>query len=267
MDQYKLGAVNINASCMDETWTRGYCEEYGTKAKEMGIVIGEVGFWENLIPEDDEVKQKRFNRLCEVIKLADTMKARCVVALIGTKDKSDSMFAPHPYLFTQECKNEMREYVLRLLDKSNPQYTKFAFESWNNSFFYQFEEIAKFFDRVNHPQFGIHLDMMNYFSPFNYFESTSVISAVIDHFGDDIISCHMKDILWDHKSFFLYLKEVMIGDGVMDYDTYLKKLSELGRDVTCFCEHLPSEEKYLENIARLHQLAEKNGLSFNTRLS
>jgi hypothetical protein len=40
---------------------------------------------------------------------------------------------------------------------------------------------------------------------------------------------------------FLKWDEVRIGEGVMDYDTYLRRVATLPADTPCFCEHLSCE--------------------------
>jgi len=62
----------------------------------------------------------------------------------------------------------------------------------------------------------------------------------------------MKDIKCDPKHMFLKWDEVTIGDGVMDYDTYLKRLARLRPTPPAFCEHMAEERDYAMNFARLH---------------
>jgi len=64
---------------------------------------------------------------------------------------------------------------------------------------------------------------------------------------------------------FLKWYEVRIGEGVMDYDTYLKKLATLDPDIPCYCEHFPNEGDYAISFARLHHLATKAGVQFRRR--
>ena len=61
---------------------------------------------------------------------------------------------------------------------------------------------------------------------------------------------------------FLKWDEVYIGDGVMDYDTYLKRLSQLSPDIPCYCEHMAEERDFVLNFTRLHYLAKKIGVKF-----
>ena len=77
---------------------------------------------------------------------------------------------------------------------------------------------------------------------------------------------HFKDVLWDWSHMLLRLDEVLIGDGVLDYETYLRRLLELDGEVICFCEHLPGEAEYAENFSRLHRLARDLGFEFERRV-
>ena len=61
--------------------------------------------------------------------------------------------------------------------------------------------------------------------------------------------------------------EVPIGEGVLDYETYLKRIFEdLPDNICCFCEHLETEEEYIQNFTTLHALAEKAGVHFHPRV-
>jgi hypothetical protein len=59
--------------------------------------------------------------------------------------------------------------------------------------------------------------------------------------------------------------EILVGDGVMDYPALLRGLAALDADLTCFCEHLPTEADYGKNFARLHRVAGSAGLRFLPR--
>ena len=64
---------------------------------------------------------------------------------------------------------------------------------------------------------------------------------------------------------FLKNDEVLIGDGVLDYDAYLRRLAALPPDTPCFCEHQKDETQYAENFRRLHARAAGVGVRFVTR--
>jgi sugar phosphate isomerase/epimerase len=83
--------------------------------------------------------------------------------------------------------------------------------------------------------------------------------------ADTVASVHLKDIRCDSGHMFLKWDEVYIGDGEMDYETFLKHLANLAPDTPCYCEHMQEERDYALCFARLHHLAEKAGTQFLRR--
>jgi len=242
------------------------CAAFGEKARQLDLVIGEAGYWKNIMTDDKETQSERINIVRTMLRKADIMGCKCVVTSAGTKGSADTWNQPHPYMFTEECKNELRDIVLRILDDLDLKTTKYCLEAWCHSFFYSLDEVAAFLERVNHPNFAIHLDQMNLVTHEYFYRTTELINRTFDLLAPHIVSLHMKDIQWDFGHFFLKWDEVLIGDGVLDYATYLRRIaSDLPEDIPCFCEHLRDESAYIENFNRLHRLAAEQGLEFKKR--
>ncbi|MBV7331139.1 hypothetical protein KFU94_23460 [Chloroflexi bacterium TSY] len=109
------------------------CVTFGEAAHSCGIVIGEIGMWQNLMTDDEELRQQRIE-VRTLLRKADLMGSLRVVTLVGTKDLSDAPIAPHPYMYTEECKAEFREIVLHILDGLDLQKTRYVIEPWHNTF-------------------------------------------------------------------------------------------------------------------------------------
>jgi sugar phosphate isomerase/epimerase len=263
MDVYGLSATFApgNLAKMDAD----ACAAYGEKARSLGLVLGEAGLWENLMTADPAMRAQRIQTVRLALQKAEAMRCRCVVTLIGSRHPSEHPLAPHPYMHTEECKREFRETVLRILDGLDLKHTMYGIEPWHNTFFYDPQDIRDFIDRVGHPRFGIHLDQMNMVSQRYYDDTTALINKTFDLLSDRVASVHLKDIRCDPAHMFLKWDEVNIGDGVMDYETFLKRLSRLPADTTCFCEHMAEERDYALNFARLHHIAGKVGVRFLKR--
>lgn len=60
-------------------------------------------------------------------------------------------------------------------------------------------------------------------------------------------------------------RERIAGQGVLDYDTYLKHIAALPFDCMCYCEQRPDEMDDVMNFVNLHDLAEHNRLRLNRR--
>ena len=263
LDTHELSAIPAPRRTLE--MSDDECVAFGEAARDYGLVIGEIGMWQNLMTDDDELRQQRVEQVRRLLQKADLMGCHCVVTLVGTKDSSDAAIAPHPYMYTDACRAEFRELVLRILDGLALQTTRYVIEPWHNTFFYQPEAIRTFIDSVDHPALGLHLDQMNMVSQASYYNTTALINQTFGLLTDFVASVHLKDINCDYRHMFLKLDEVLIGDGVMDYDTYLRCIAQLPEDTPCFCEHLAEEADYIVNFKRLHKLAAKIGVRFLRR--
>lgn len=241
------------------------CAALKERSQQLGIVLGEAGMWENLMTGDAEKRRARIERVRRMLRKADLAGVKCVVTLVGTKDASEMPLAPHPYMYTKAAKSEFREVVLRILDGLDLKVAGYGVEPWHNTFYYQPEQIREFIDSVGHPKFGVHLDQMNMVSQESFYNTTDLINKTFDLLADKIWSVHLKDIRCDFTHMFLKWDEVRIGEGVMDYATFLRRIAALPEDTTCFCEHFKDEADYAICFSRLHALAEKAGVSFLRR--
>ena len=270
LDEYldKLDIYGLSTVCLaiDEIPFE-QCERLGEKARKYDIVIGECGYWKNLMTADKDLQNQRIQGARESLKKAEVMGAFSVASLVGTKHPSDRPLATHPYMYTDECKSEFREVVLRILDGLDLKTTKYVIEPWHNTFFYNPDVIKDFIDSVDHPDFGLHMDMMNMVNHEYFYNTTELINHTFDVLEDKVYSAHLKDVRCDWTYEFLKWDEVYIGEGVMDYETYLKRLSRLSPDLPCFCEHMTTEEEYAKNFSIAHHLADKYGSPFRRRKS
>jgi sugar phosphate isomerase/epimerase len=221
--------------------------------------------WQNMMTTDEQAQQERIGIVRKMLQKADLMGCRSVVTTVGTAHPSDNHLAPHAENYSRAFQSRFREVVLRILDGLDLKIARYIIEPWHNNFFYQPEEIREFIDTVGHSCFGLHLDQMNMVDQRSFFNTTDLIIRTFELLTDQIVSVHLKDIRCDYPHMFLKWDEVIIGDGVLDYDTYLKKLNSLPPDTPCYCEHLPDERDYALNIARVKYFAEKAGVEFVMR--
>ena len=263
LDCYGLSAIRAPKRILE--MSDDECVLFGEKAAKLGLYIGEAGFWESMITRDQDLRSRRIQIVRETLRKADLMNCNAVVTLVGSIDAQDRRFAPYGYMYSDECKKEFREIVLRILDGMELKHTKYCIEPWINTFFYQPEEIREFIDDLGHPYFGVHLDQMNLISQKDFFNTTPLINRTFDMLADKVVSVHLKDLRWDVCRSVIKWDECDIGDGVMDYDTYLTRLQTLDANMTCYLEHMSEERDYALNFARLQALAKKSGVKFLRR--
>ncbi len=241
------------------------CAAFGEEARRLGLVIGETGMWENLMTADPDLQRARIERVRALLAMADVMGCRCVISLVGARHSSDSPLAPDPLMLTERGIREFRDVVLRILDGLELRSTSYAIEPWCNTFFYQPEDIHRFLHSVDHPGLRLHLDLMNMVSRETFHDTTALVQRTFDLLDEHVVSAHLKDLRWDFGHMMLKWDEVLVGDGVLDYAAYLRRLAELPLDTTCYCEHLSTEAEYAENFARIHAIADRVGVPFLRR--
>lgn len=241
------------------------CSEFGERARSLGLVISEVHFLSNLMPRDPVLQSQRIEEGRTLLRKADLMNARCLLGFAGSAHPSDDIGAPLAYNFTDEFAAEVREAVLRVLDGIELKTTKYGFEANCKAFFYGPESCAAFIASVDHPDFGVHLDMMNMISQATFFDTTTVIDQTFELLEGRILAAHLKDISWDWEYQFLKFDERIVGDGAMDYPTLVAHLAKLDPDFPCMCEHLDTESEYYVGFERLHKLAAEAGTSWVPR--
>ncbi len=263
MDRYGLSAIGAPANMQGQDPDE--CAAFGERARELGLLVGEANFSGNLMSADAETVEQGIEGVRRALRNVDLMQCRTLHILVGTKDPSNHMLAAHPYMYTDECKAELREVLLRVMDGLDLQHTHFLIEPFNNTFFYQPEDIREFLDSVGHPRVGFQADAVNMIAFDTYFDTTSLINRTFDLLADYIFSAHVKDLRWDPRHLILKWDEVLIGEGVFDLTTYLRRMDQLDPDTPCYCEHLPDEESYAHNFARVHEAAEAAGVSILTR--
>ncbi len=263
LDTYGLTTIiapDLSAMTDDE------CSAYGQAARSLGLTIGEAFYFAHMMTRDEAQRTQHIDNVRALLAKAELMGCGSVITLVGTNHASDNPTAPHatdPYMFSRAAADEFRQIVLRILDGLDLASVKYIIEPWNNTFFYQPEDIRAFIDAVGHPMLGLHLDQMNMVSQADYYRTTELIDRTFDLLAGNVYSVHLKDVLFTRgPGDFMAFKEVLIGEGAMDYRTYLRRLALLPADTPCYCEHLPAEADYAVNFARLRQLARAVGVEF-----
>jgi sugar phosphate isomerase/epimerase len=274
------------------------CAEFGERAAELDIVISEVHFLYNVLSLDEETREKAIQDARTLLRKADLMRARCLLGLPGSlrppsRDRDDSGLRESSWKnprigefgmcaenYTETWRSGMREAILRILDGIELTSTTYDLEPEKHCSFYQPEDCAEFIDYVGHPGFGIHLDMMNMVSQLSLYKTTDLINRTFELLGDHMHSAHLKDIRWGPEAgggfvrtadgswpihVFVKMDECLIGDGELDYRTFLGHLAKMDPDFPCIVEHLFAKEEYVESISRLHRMAGELGTPFNRR--
>ncbi len=224
------------------------------------VVIAEVGAWGNMIPADADERERKFQNVCERLALADEVGARCCVNYLGTPVPGGNI-DPHPALVSQEGFDWAVETCRRILDAVKPRRAKFCLEMMQWMPPDSPEQYLDIIRAVDRPGFAAHLDPVNVIvSPRLYFDTGAVVRRCFELLGPHIVSCHAKDLKL-RSDLALHLDEVPLGQGAMDYRTYLSELDKLPHAPPLMLEHLKPEQ-YPAARDHLLALGRELGLTF-----
>ncbi len=225
----------------------------------------EIGIWRNLITPDADVRSRNLDYACDCLALADAIGVTCAVSYIGSFEAGTD-YAPHPKNLGAEAFDATVETARHIIDTVKPKRARFSLEMMQYSLPDSVDNYLALIKAVDRPAFAGHLDPVNLvMTPRTYFDTGALIRECFEKLGPYIVSCHAKDILL-HDRAALHLDEVIIGDGVLDYPTYLRELEKLDADVPLMLEHLDASEYALARD-RITAIAEPLGISFQTGLS
>lgn len=229
---------------------------------EQDVTLAEVGIWRNLIDPDPHKRKAELDYAANCLALADAVGARCAVSFIGSFAPGTRHGLDARNLGPQAIDAAV-ETARYLIDAVKPKRAKFALEMMQATVPDSADSYLELIRAVDRPKFAAHLDPVNLvMTPRTYFATGALIRECFQKLGPWIVSCHAKDIKLGEAAA-LHLDEVQIGDGNLDYRTYLTELSRLP-GVPLMLEHLKAEEYALARD-RIFGFGDAAGVRFEHR--
>ncbi|MGO8680404.1 MAG: sugar phosphate isomerase/epimerase family protein [Limisphaerales bacterium] len=225
------------------------------------VVIAEVGRWVNLMDTDPEKRRKNLETVTEGLALAEAIGALNCVDIAGSFSTT-SWFGPHPDNLSPRFFDAAVQNARQIIDAVKPKRAKFTYEVMGWALPDSPDSYLRLIKAIDRPAFGVHLDPCNLVnSPAKFYNNTALLNECFDKLGRWIVSCHGKDLAWDVEMN-VHFREVIPGQGSLDYATYLKRLAALPHNPPLMLEHLATAQDY--DAARLHvfEVGQKEGLSF-----
>ena len=220
---------------------------YKKAADAAGLSISEVGIWRNTLAADLTERQKMIDYAVEQLKMADLIGARCCVNVVGTPygPRWDGGYRQN---FSTEAWDMAVKMIQEIIDRAAPTRTKFSIESMPWMIPSSPDEYLRLMKDVNRPQFGAHLDVVNMItSPDRYFFNDRFLDECFEKLGDQICSCHLKDIRLKEEYTF-QLQECACGQGSLDIPRYIRLAGSIRDDMPMIIEHLTTDEEYIDSV-------------------
>lgn len=220
-----------------------------------------ISGYTNIVHPDKEERARRVGYLKEMIRNARAFGTPYVISETGTFN-TESDWVHHPKNKTEEGFEDCRKVIADLAQTAYDHGAVFLLETYVNNVVGSVEETVKMFAQVDHPGLGLLMDPTNYFETHNIDRMDQILNQVFDTLTQHVRIAHAKDVKrsGDDKS----EKHADIGDddaleshtfrgvgeielpapglGSLNYDLYLKRLSEKHPNIAVIIEHLSEDD-------------------------
>jgi sugar phosphate isomerase/epimerase len=211
---------------------------YHQAAQQAGIVIAEVGAWgRNYVTEDERERNLAIEESITLLRMADTLHARCLVNSSGWRRNPAENFS---YAIFEQ----IVATVQTILDAVNPTHTSFTLELTPTIFPHTCDSYLDLLKAVNRAAFGVHFDPVNVMAtPYLCYHNAELIEEYVAKLGPHIKSCHAKDAEV-MKGMVVHINETRPGLGCLDYPVLIRALNRLDPDMPLMMEHLENNSEY-----------------------
>ena len=212
-----------------------------------------------LQPSDPSHRSEHARRLVRTMEIAESIGAlNCSVCTGGFGNGIN----PHPKNRSQEAWDTLVETALLVAEGAatlglkarlqvEPVYTT---RIWSAGV------MKAFVDEVGSPNIQGHMDIANCYNFDDIFDQEPTIRDAFRIVGHTVHSAHLKDVR-PMESYFPNIEECLVGDGIMDFRTYLRCLDQMPAGFPGVIEHMASLEDITRSYERMCRIAEEIGVS------
>ncbi|MBN1293210.1 MAG: sugar phosphate isomerase/epimerase [Candidatus Latescibacteria bacterium] len=230
--------------------------------KKYDIVVYEVGGYTNMIHPDMAERQKNLKKLATCIEAADKIGCPMVGTISGSLDPVN-FFNVHPDNWTKETWDMLVKSMKQVLSDTAGMKAAIGMEAQVTTNIDGPIAHKRLIEDVGDPRSAVNLDPVNMCSLANYYHTTELLEECFDLLGESILGCHAKDTyIWPDKQT-VHVQEVCSGRGVMDYETYLVRMSRLKWPRTLLPEHVPGDQ-LIEAAEYIRKVAAKVGVTIHS---
>ncbi len=225
--------------------------------KQHDVLFYTLHTWVNIIHPDAAERRKFQKHVAEAVEQADKLGLGFILTHTGGNYPDRNKDIPHPENWTKETWMKSVEATKQILKDTAGSKVNLAFEAVNSCNNNTPQSHVRLKEDVGDDRVKVTLDPVNMLHPGVIFRTTELINTCFDLIGEDIEYAHAKDLSWPEM--IPGFTHEILGQGLMDYETYLVRLSRMKKTRVMYIEHLP-DEKYAPSRQYLVETAERLGV-------
>lgn len=147
-------------------------------------------------------------------------------------------WAYHPDNRTEASYSTVVDTFRDLADYAKDCGVSIAMEGAFGHVAYNVKKLDEIVRRINRDNIRIIFDLYNYLAPENYQDAYEILEEGLETFGDRILLFHIKDFRVDENG---ALKQVPVGQGILDFDRILGRIYRHNKDAILVFEGTTGE--------------------------
>ena len=224
--EYGLDGVQfVGYKCLSDvkqtvgSFTASHAENVAKNLKNVNKTIPLIGAYFNPVHPNLEKRAAGIALFKEYISYAKTLGS----SFVGSETGSclGEPWAYHPDNRTEKSYATVVETFRSLADYAAERGVNIAMEGAFGHVAYCPEMLDEIVKRIDRKNIRIIFDLYNYLAPENYREAYDILDRGLSIFGDRILLFHIKDFVVAEDG---TLKQVSVGQGILDFDKILEKI-------------------------------------------
>jgi len=196
------------------------------------------GPYPSIISPDENVRRAGVQGARDLVKLA----ARLGVKESGVRPTSLNPrgdWWPHPDNYKPETEDRLVKSLCEILQTADDYDIDIVLETHVTTTLNTAATIKRVIERTGSTRLKVNLDPCNFIGDLQIAcNPTPMINELFDVLGPYIATVHVKDFYLEDR-FTVHISETVIGTGMMDFDTILRRMHEVKPDGYVVIEHLP----------------------------
>ena len=221
-------------------FTKEYAESIKKQLGDMKIAV--FGSYVNLSSSNPEELKRELSKFKEKIKYASVLNPIVVGSETGfygdvMSDESNN---------TEEAYNHLLKNVKELVAEAEKYNVNIGLEGVHCFVINTPAKMARLIKDINSANVKVIFDPVSYININNYEKQDDMINEMFELLSDKIVAFHAKDfVVEDNK-----IKNVIPGDGILNYKLIFKKFKEDGLDIPIISEEI-SDDKAIKAFKNL----------------
>jgi len=226
------------------------------------VAVFDVMIWANLIHPDPETRDVALKYAAENLEVAERIGSPMVTGVTGSCDP-DYYIGAHPDNWSDETWDLTVRCIRQILDDTAGMKASLGVEAVVTTNIDSPAAHRRLMEDVGDPRCKVCLDPTNMLNLERFYRTGELLDDCFDMLGENILGCHGKDEIIERDRMLLHLTEAVPGDGIMDYETYLVRLSRMEWPRTLLLEHMKAED-YPRAKAFVEQKAAQVGITIHS---